>query len=100
MFVYLAEIYTQYFTFLNIFNYITFRTGAAILTSLFFTLIFGEIIIKFLSTLQPIGQPIRKDGPQRHIIEKIGTPTMGGILILASILVSFFLFFCNSNLRK
>ena len=90
MFVYLAEIYTQYFTFLNIFNYITFRTGAAVLTSLFFTLIFGEIIIKFLSTLQPIGQPIRKDGPQRHIIEKIGTPTMGGILILLSILVSFF----------
>ena len=98
MFVYLAEIYTQYFTFLNIFNYITFRTGAAILTSLFFTLIFGEIIIKFLSTLQPIGQPIRKDGPQRHIIEKIGTPTMGGILILASILVSFLLWARLTNI--
>ena len=98
MFVYLAEKYTQYFTFLNIFNYITFRTGAAILTSLFFTLIFGEIIIKFLSTLQPIGQPIRKDGPQRHIVEKIGTPTMGGILILASILVSFFLWARLTNI--
>ena len=98
MFVYIAENYTQYFTFLNIFNYITFRTGAAILTSLFFTLIFGEIIIKFLSSLQPIGQPIRKDGPQRHIIEKIGTPTMGGILILLSILVSFFLWTRLTNI--
>ena len=91
MFVYLSESYTQYFTFLNIFNYITFRTGAAILTSLFFSLIFGEIIINFLSTLQPIGQPIRPDGPERHIFEKSGTPTMGGILILSSIMVSFFL---------
>ena len=98
MFVYLAETYTQYFSFLNIFNYITFRTGAAILTSLFFTLLFGEIIIKFLSSLQPIGQPIRKDGPQRHIIEKIGTPTMGGILILLSILVSFFLWTRLTNI--
>ena len=52
MFVYLAENYTQYFTFLNIFNYITFRTGAAILTSLFFSLIFGEMIIKLLSLNQ------------------------------------------------
>ena len=98
MFVYFAENYTEYFSFLNIFNYITFRTGAAILTSLFFTLLFGEIIIKFLSSLQPIGQPIRKDGPQRHIIEKIGTPTMGGILILSSILVSFFLWTRLTNI--
>ena len=91
MFVYLAETYTQYFTFLNIFNYITFRTGAAVLTSLFFSLIFGEMIIRFLSTLQPIGQPIRMDGPERHLFEKAGTPTMGGVLILASIIISFFL---------
>ena len=97
MFIYFAENYTQYFSFLNIFNYITFRTGAAILTSLFFSLIFGEMIIKFLSNLQPIGQPIRKDGPERHIVEKIGTPTMGGILILLSILVSFFL--CHFSRR-
>ena len=91
MFVYLAETYTQYFTFLNIFNYISFRTGGAILTSLFFSLIFGEIIIKFLSTVQPIGQPIRSDGPKRHLFEKAGTPTMGGVLILSSIIISFFL---------
>ena len=91
MFVYLAETYTQYFTFFNLFNYISFRTGAAILTSLFFSLIFGEMIIKFLSTIQPIGQPIRSDGPERHLFEKAGTPTMGGVLILASIIISFIL---------
>ena len=91
MFVYLAETYTQYFTFFNLFNYISFRTGAAILTSLFFSLIFGEMIIKFLSTIQPIGQPIRSDGPKKHLFEKAGTPTMGGILILASITISIFL---------
>ena len=91
MFVYLAETYTQYFTFFNLFNYISFRTGAAILTSLFFSLIFGEMIIKFLSTIQPAGQPIRSDGPERHLFEKAGTPTMGGVLILASIIISFIL---------
>ena len=91
MFFYLAETYTQYFTFLNLFNYISFRTGAAVLTSLFFSLIFGEMIIKFLSTIQPIGQPIRSDGPKKHLFEKAGTPTMGGILILASITISIFL---------
>ena len=98
MFVYLAENYTQYFTFLNIFNYISFRTGAAILTSLFFSLIFGEMIINFLSNLQPMGQPIRSDGPMRHITEKKGTPSMGGILIIASILVSFVLWTKLSNI--
>ena len=91
MFVYLAETYTQYFTFFNLFNYISFRTGAAILTSLFFSLIFGEMIINFLSTTQPAGQPIRSDGPERHLFEKAGTPTMGGVLILASIIISFIL---------
>ena len=91
MFFYLAENYTQYFTFFNLFNYISFRTGAAVLTSLFFSLIFGEMIIKFLSTIQPIGQPIRLDGPKKHLFEKAGTPTMGGVLILASIIISFIL---------
>ena len=91
MFKFFAEEYVNIFTFLNLFNYITFRTGAAILTSLFFSLIFGEIIIKYLSSFQPIGQPIRIDGPTNHIIEKAGTPTMGGILILSSISVSILL---------
>ena len=88
MLVYLSEKYIENLSFLNLFNYITFRTGAAILTSLFFSLIFGNIIINRLSSLQPTGQPIRLDGPERHIIEKAGTPTMGGLLILASFFIS------------
>ena len=91
MLIFLSETYIEYFSFLNLFNYITFRTGAAILTSLFFSLIFGEIIIKYLSSLQPIGQPIRTDGPENHLIQKSGTPTMGGVLILSSITISLLL---------
>ena len=91
MFNYLASEYINLFNYLNLFNYITFRTGAAILTSLFFSLIFGELIIAKLILLQPNGQPIRKDGPENHIIEKAGTPTMGGVLILLSMTISLFL---------
>ena len=98
MFIFLAESYTLYFNFLNIFNYITFRTGGAILTSLFFSLIFGQRIIDYLSSLQPVGQPIRTDGPERHIIEKIGTPTMGGVLILLSFFVSILFWARLSNI--
>ena len=91
MFKILADEYVNIFTVLNLFNYITIRTGAAILTSLFFSLIFGELIIKSLSNIQPSGQPIRNDGPETHILNKVGTPTMGGILIIMSILVSLIL---------
>ena len=98
MFKILAEEYVNFFTILNIFNYITFRTGAAILTSLFFSLIFGEMIIKFLSNTQPSGQPIRKDGPENHILKKTGTPTMGGILIILSIFVSMTLWVDLKNI--
>ena len=97
MFNYLATEYTILFSYLNLFNYITFRTGAAILTSLFFSLIFGELIIRKLSQIQPIGQPIREDGPENHIIKKSGTPTMGGVLILGSITISIFLWADLSN---
>jgi len=96
--IYLAEAYTNYFSFLNLFTYITFRTGGAILTALFFSLIFGNNIINFLSSLQPTGQPIRSDGPERHIIEKSGTPSMGGVLILSSILVSMLIWSNLSNI--
>ena len=70
MIKFLAEEYLSLFSFLNLFNFITFRTGAAILTSLFFSLIFGEIIINSLSKFQPAGQPIRSDGPKTHILQK------------------------------
>ena len=91
MIKFLAEEYLNVFSFLNLFNFITFRTGAAILTSLFFSLIFGEIIISSLSKFQPVGQPIRSDGPETHILQKAGTPTMGGVLIILSVLISLLL---------
>ena len=91
MFYYFSVEFTDVFNYLNLFNYITFRTGAAILTSLFFSLIFGEFIIDKLLSFQPIGQPIRLDGPENHLIKKAGTPTMGGLLILSSMTISLFL---------
>ncbi len=91
MIKFLAEEYLNLFSFLNLFNFITFRTGAAILTSLFFSLIFGGIIISSLSKFQPVGQPIRSDGPETHILQKAGTPTMGGVLIILSVLISLLL---------
>ena len=66
----------------NLFRYITFRSGAACLTALFIAFILGPMVIRWLKSVQRDGQPIREDGPERHLVEKKGTPTMGGILIL------------------
>ncbi|MFO7883554.1 MAG: phospho-N-acetylmuramoyl-pentapeptide-transferase [Desulfobacteraceae bacterium] len=74
------------FTFLNIFRYITFRAIYGGLTAFLICFLLGPLVIKLLSRMQ-IGQFIQDDGPQSHL-GKEGTPTMGGILILASILVS------------
>ena len=71
-------------TIFNIFRYITFRAGAAVMTALIIAFIFGPAMIRWLRARQGKGQPIRPDGPQRHILEKQGTPTMGGLLILIS----------------
>ena len=70
-------------TVLNVFRYITFRTGGAVITALLFVFLFGPTIIGRLRSLQGKGQPIRTDGPQSHIIAKAGTPTMGGLMILS-----------------
>ena len=72
---------------LNVFRYITFRTGGAIMTALLFVFLFGPAIIDMLRIKQGKGQPIRDDGPQSHL-SKRGTPTMGGLMILAGTLVS------------
>jgi len=88
LFKLIAQEFVSQYSFLNLFNFITFRVGASILTSLFFSLIFGQMIINQLSKIQPKGQPIRKDGPETHIIQKAGTPTMGGVLIILSVLIS------------
>ncbi len=85
------------FGFLNVFRYITFRTGGATMTALLFVFLFGPALIKNLRVRQGKGQPIRDDGPERHIIEKQGTPTMGGLMILAAIFVSTILW---GNLRN
>lgn len=72
---------------LNVFRYITFRTGGAIFTALVFVLLFGPGIIDMLRLKQGKGQPIREDGPQSHLAKR-GTPTMGGLMILSGVLVS------------
>ena len=69
------------FTFLNVFKYLTVRTGLAVFTSLLVVFIIGNPFINFFST-KKILDPIRDDGPDDHIVKKIGTPTMGGLLIL------------------
>lgn len=72
---------------LNVFRYQTFRTGGAIMTALLFVFLFGPAIIDLLRLRQGKGQPIRDDGPQSHFAKK-GTPTMGGLMILAGVTVS------------
>ena len=82
---------------LNVFRYITFRTGGAVITALFFVFLFGPTIIDRLRLFQGKGQPIRSDGPQSHIIAKAGTPTMGGLMILSGMLVSTLLWANPAN---
>ena len=76
----------QTYIIFNVFRYVTFRTAGAILTALLFSLLLGPILIRKLRESQ-IGQSIRHDGPESHL-KKAGTPTMGGLLILASIFTS------------
>ncbi|HVX75304.1 MAG TPA: phospho-N-acetylmuramoyl-pentapeptide-transferase [Bradyrhizobium sp.] len=75
-------------TALNVFRYITFRTGGAMVTAALFVFLFGPWIIDHLRLRQGKGQPIRTDGPQSHLMTKKGTPTMGGLMILSGLLVS------------
>jgi phospho-N-acetylmuramoyl-pentapeptide-transferase len=70
---------------LNLFRYLTFRTGAAVLTALFISFLVGPAMIDWLRLKQHEGQPIRLDGPETHLLTKKGTPTMGGFLILLSL---------------
>ena len=73
--------YVDIFSFLNVFKYLTVRTGLAMFTSMLIVFLIGTPFINFFSARQIIN-PIREDGPDEHIIKKIGTPTMGGVLIL------------------
>ena len=89
--------YVDTFTFLNVFKYITFRTGLAFFTSLLITLLIGGPFIKFFSN-RKIFDPIRVDGPSDHIIKKIGTPTMGGVIILLGLIISVLLWADLTNI--
>jgi phospho-N-acetylmuramoyl-pentapeptide-transferase len=73
---------TEELAFFRLFKYLTFRSGAAVVTALMIAFLINPMLIRWLKLKQGKGQPIRADGPARHIIEKAGTPTMGGILIL------------------
>lgn len=72
---------------LNVFKYITFRSGMALITGLFIIFMWGNKMVTWLKFLQGEGQPIRSDGPQTHK-SKAGTPTMGGLMMLISIIIS------------
>ncbi|MCC5852653.1 MAG: phospho-N-acetylmuramoyl-pentapeptide-transferase [Alkalimonas sp.] len=86
MLVWLAEYLTQYISFFNVFSYLTFRSILGILTALLLSVYLGPKLIARLQRMQ-IGQMVRNDGPESHF-SKQGTPTMGGLLILGSVLVS------------
>lgn len=76
------------YSILNIFKYLTFRTGGAIFTALILCFMIGPMIIHWLKDKQHACQPIREDGPESHLKTKQGTPTMGGLMILISLCVS------------
>ena len=88
MLYYLNQFKDLFFPF-NLLTYITFRAGGAILTALVFTLYLGPSFIRWIRNKQ-LTQNIRKDGPPEHLI-KSGTPTMGGVFIIGSILISVLL---------
>ena len=85
----------QTFSAFNVFRYITFRTAYAIMTALIISWLIGPYVIRLLRNLQ-VGQVVRDDGPQSHL-SKAGTPTMGGVLLLAALCVSTLLW---GNLGK
>ena len=89
MLLWLSEYLIQYFSPFNVFSYLTFRAIVSTLTALGVSLYFGPKLIRALQRMQ-IGQTVRDDGPESHL-SKSGTPTMGGILILGSIVVSVLL---------
>lgn len=86
MLIWLAEWLTQFESGFNVFSYLTMRAILSTLTALLIAILIGPKMIRWLQTMQ-IGQTVRDDGPQSHL-SKAGTPTMGGLLILAAIVTS------------
>ncbi|MGB1799439.1 MAG: phospho-N-acetylmuramoyl-pentapeptide-transferase, partial [Gammaproteobacteria bacterium] len=83
MLLWLTEYLAQFYSGFNVFSYLTLRIILGVLTSLFISFVFGPYLIRRLTHKQ-IGQSVRDDGPESHL-QKSGTPTMGGLLILVSI---------------
>ena len=84
------------FSALNVFRYLTFRTGLSVMSSMIIVFLIGGPFIKFIEAHKITG-PIREDGPSDHIVKKIGTPTMGGVLILLGLFSGIFLWGDLSN---
>ncbi|MBN2874009.1 MAG: phospho-N-acetylmuramoyl-pentapeptide-transferase [Spirochaetales bacterium] len=85
----------KYFSPLNVFRYLTFRSAYAAVTALLVAFLFGPVIMEKLRQLK-LGQSVRLDGPQSHLV-KSGTPTMGGLLILAAVTAATLLWVDLSN---
>ena len=96
LFSLLTSLIDQY-SFLNVFKYLTFRTGLSVVTSLLVVFIIGSPLIKLFSEKMITG-PIRQDGPIDHIIKKSGTPTMGGVIIIIGIISGTILWADLSNI--
>ena len=82
--------YSDTYSFLNFFNFLTVRTGLAVITAMIIVFLIGNKFINYFS-INKITNPIREDGPEGHLLKKIGTPTMGGLLILIGLFTSVFL---------
>ena len=89
--------FVDHFSFLNVFRYLTFRTGLSLISSMIIVFMIGGPFIKYFSQRKITG-PIREDGPINHIIKKAGTPTMGGVVILVGLLSSTLLWSDLNNL--
>ena len=97
MLFHLLTSFIENFSFLNVFKYLTFRTGLAVITSLVVVFIIGGPLIKIFSEKMITG-PIRQDGPIDHIVKKSGTPTMGGVIIIIGIISSTLLWADLTNI--
>lgn len=86
------------FQIFNLFRYLTFRSGGAVLTALLISFIVGPRLIRWLRVKQQGGQPIREDGPESHLLTKKGTPTMGGLMMLFAVSVATLLWADLANL--
>jgi phospho-N-acetylmuramoyl-pentapeptide-transferase len=95
--LYLLGEYLGFPGILNLLRYLSFRTGGAVATALVIGLLIGPKFIGWLRLRQGKGQPIRDDGPQSHLA-KVGTPTMGGLMILTAVSVAMLLWMDLSNL--